>query len=83
MSNTSFNVRGEPIVRSPDNAYQCFMRTEMDHLVLGEHLLDKRDRPAWTEDARWQEDYVSSTEAQGRERNRAVSDRSPSGRNTV
>jgi carbamoyltransferase len=58
MINTSFNVRGEPIVCSPDHAYRCFMRTEMDHLVLGEHLLDKSEQPAWTEDARWQEDYV-------------------------
>jgi carbamoyltransferase len=58
MINTSFNVRGEPIVCSPDHAYRCFMRTEMDHLVLGEHLLDKADQPAWTEEGRWQEDYV-------------------------
>jgi carbamoyltransferase len=58
MINTSFNVRGEPIVCSPDHAYRCFMRTEMDHLVLGEHLLDKADQPAWTEEERWQEDYV-------------------------
>jgi carbamoyltransferase len=39
--NTSFNVRGEPIVCTPEDAYQCFMRTEMDYLVLGSHLLDK------------------------------------------
>jgi carbamoyltransferase len=58
LINTSFNVRGEPIVCTPEDAYRCFMRTEMDHLVLGSHLLDKADQPAWTEDARWQEDYV-------------------------
>jgi carbamoyltransferase len=58
MINTSFNVRGEPIVCTPEDAYRCFMRTEMDHLVLGSHLLDKADQPEWTEDARWQEDYI-------------------------
>jgi carbamoyltransferase len=58
MINTSFNVRGEPIVCTPEDAYRCFMRTEMDHLVLGSHLLDKSRQPAWTEDERWQEDYV-------------------------
>ena len=45
MINTSFNVRGEPIVCTPEDAYRCFMRTEMDHLVLGGHLLDKPDQP--------------------------------------
>ena len=58
LINTSFNVRGEPIVCSPDDAYRCFMRTEMDALVLGRHLLTKPDQPAWEEDERWQEDYV-------------------------
>jgi carbamoyltransferase len=58
MINTSFNVRGEPIVCTPEHAYRCFMRTEMDHLVLGSYLLDKRDQPAWTEDEGWREDYV-------------------------
>jgi carbamoyltransferase len=58
MINTSFNVRGEPIVCTPKDAYRCFMRTEMDHLVLGSYLLDKSDQPAWTEHERWQEDYV-------------------------
>jgi carbamoyltransferase len=42
LINTSFNVRGEPIVCTPDDAYQCFMRTEMDYLMLGNVLLDKR-----------------------------------------
>ena len=46
LINTSFNVRGEPIVCTPEDAYRCFMRTEMDDLVLGSHLLDKRAQPA-------------------------------------
>jgi carbamoyltransferase len=58
LINTSFNVRGEPIVCTPEHAYRCFMRTEMDHLVLGGHLLDKAAQPGWAEDARWQEDLV-------------------------
>jgi len=58
LINTSFNVRGEPIVCTPEDAYRCFMRTEMDHLVLGGHILDKSDQPEWAEDARWQEDLV-------------------------
>ena len=41
--NTSFNVRGEPIVCTPKDAYNCFMRTEMDYLVMGNYLLDKQD----------------------------------------
>jgi carbamoyltransferase len=51
-------VRGEPIVCTPEDAYRCFMRTEMDHLVLGGHLLDKAAQPEWAEDARWQEDLI-------------------------
>lgn len=43
--NTSFNVRGEPIVCSPDDAYQCFMNTEMDYLVMGNYLFDKKMQP--------------------------------------
>ena len=56
--NTSFNVRGEPIVCTPADAYRCFMRTEMDHLVLGPFVLDKSDQPPWSSDDRWQEDHV-------------------------
>ncbi len=44
--NTSFNVRGEPIVCTPEDAYRCFMRTEMDYLVLGPFLLEKKAQPA-------------------------------------
>jgi carbamoyltransferase len=46
LVNTSFNVRGEPIVCTPDEAYRCFMRTDMDFLVMGDYLLDKKDQPA-------------------------------------
>ena len=55
--NTSFNVRGEPIVNTPEDAYRCFMRTEMDYLVLGNFLLDKRDQPRWQEKDVWQEEF--------------------------
>jgi carbamoyltransferase len=55
--NTSFNVRGEPIVRSPADAYTCFMRTEMDYLVLGNCLLDKREQPPWREDKDWRREF--------------------------
>ena len=58
LINTSFNVRGEPIVCTPEDAYRCFMRTEMDDLVLGPYVLHKHEQPAWTDDARWQEDFV-------------------------
>lgn len=47
--NTSFNVRGEPIVCSPQDAYRCFMRTEMDVLALGNYVLVKGEQPAWPE----------------------------------
>ncbi len=47
--NTSFNVRGEPIVCTPDDAYRCFMHTEMDHLVMGDYLFDKKEQPVWGE----------------------------------
>ncbi len=43
--NTSFNVRGEPIVCTPENAYMCFMNTEMDYLVIGDYLFDKKEQP--------------------------------------
>ncbi len=56
--NTSFNVRGEPIVCTPEDAYRCFMRTEMDWLVLGRFILDKKLQPPWTEKKNWREDYV-------------------------
>ena len=49
--NTSFNVCGEPIVCTPEDAYRCFMRTEMDWLVVGNHLFRKDEQPAWQEEA--------------------------------
>ena len=59
--NTSFNVRGEPIVCTPEDAYRCFMRTEMDTLVLEDCILRKADQPsfadAWSA-ADWQVDFV-------------------------
>ncbi|MCX5889735.1 MAG: carbamoyltransferase [Deltaproteobacteria bacterium] len=55
--NTSFNVRGEPIVCTPEDAYQCFMRTEMDYLVLGDFLFDKKDQPKWREEGDWRQEY--------------------------
>jgi carbamoyltransferase len=55
--NTSFNVRGEPIVCSPEDAYTCFMRTEMDYLVLGSFLLDKKEQKAWKEKGDWRKEF--------------------------
>ena len=51
--NTSFNVRGEPIVCTPKDAYTCFMRTAMDYLVMWPFLLDKRTQPKWSEEEDW------------------------------
>jgi carbamoyltransferase len=48
LVNTSFNVRGEPIVCTPEDAYRCFMNTEMDYLVLGDYVFDKEMQPQWT-----------------------------------
>ncbi len=53
LVNTSFNVRGEPIVCRPEEAYACFMRTGMDHLMLGSLLLDKAAQPKIKEDDSW------------------------------
>lgn len=55
--NTSFNVRGEPIVNSPRDAYVCFMRTEMDVLVVGNYILYKEDQNEFVEDHDWREEY--------------------------
>ncbi len=49
LVNTSFNVRGEPIVLNPEHAYRCFMRTDMDYLVMEDFLFDKRNQPPWIE----------------------------------
>jgi len=55
--NTSFNVRGEPIVCTPQDSYRCFMRTEMDFLVLETCVLDKKDQPALTEGEDWKNQF--------------------------
>jgi carbamoyltransferase len=55
--NTSFNVRGEPIVCSPADAYRCFMRTHIDHLVLGPFLLDKEGQPKLKESGDWRKEF--------------------------
>jgi len=51
--NTSFNVRGEPIICSPKDAYRCFMRTEMDVLVIEDYILFKEEQPKWEEKEDW------------------------------
>ncbi|MEV7007429.1 carbamoyltransferase [Streptosporangium sp. NPDC051022] len=56
LVNTSFNVRGEPIVKSPDQAYACFMRTNIDMLAMGCFLLEKSEQPAWSEESDWREE---------------------------
>jgi len=55
--NTSFNVRGEPIVCTPDDAFRCFMRTEMDVLVLEDHVLYKGDQGKFVDDIEWQKEF--------------------------
>ena len=57
LVNTSFNVRGEPIVCTPTDAYRCFMRTEMDYLVVENIVLDKRKQPDWEDDTSWQDEF--------------------------
>jgi carbamoyltransferase len=56
--NTSFNVRGEPIVCRPEEAWRCFMRTEMDYLVLGSHLLAKKDQTPLAADTNWKKEFA-------------------------
>lgn len=58
LVNTSFNVRGEPIVCSPDDAYRCFMRTEMDYLVMDNYLFNKTEQNKWTDSEKWQEKFT-------------------------
>jgi carbamoyltransferase len=55
--NTSFNVRGEPIVCTPEDAYKCFMRTEMDYLVVNDFILKKTDQPYWENREKWMEKF--------------------------
>jgi len=55
--NTSFNVRGEPIVCTPEDAYRCFMRTDIDYLILGNYLLSKQDQSPLKEDSDWKKEF--------------------------
>ena len=55
--NTSFNVRGEPIVCTPEDAYRCFMRTEMDFLVVGNYVMDKKNQPPLPEKGDWRKEF--------------------------
>ena len=57
LVNTSFNVRGEPIVNTPEDAYRCFMRTNIDHLVIWPFLLDKDAQPSWKETEDWRSEF--------------------------
>jgi carbamoyltransferase len=57
LVNTSFNVRGEPIVCTPEDAYRCFMRTEMDVLVLEDFVLAKTDQPERSRDESWKREF--------------------------
>ena len=56
--NTSFNVRGEPIVCTPEDSYRCFMRTEMDYLVLETCVLDKKEQPEFAEKTDWKSEFT-------------------------
>jgi carbamoyltransferase len=56
--NTSFNVRGEPIVCSLEDAYRCFMRTNMDALVLENYVLEKSEQAPIEQDEAWQKEFV-------------------------
>lgn len=58
MVNTSFNVRGEPPVCTAGDAYRCFMRTEMDYLVVGNFLLKKAEQPEWKEKSDWEKEFT-------------------------
>nr|WP_280142056.1 carbamoyltransferase C-terminal domain-containing protein [Nitrosomonas aestuarii] len=57
LVNTSFNVRGEPIVCTPEDAYRCFMRTEMDYLVIENFLMAKSDQPKIEKDKSWMDEF--------------------------
>jgi carbamoyltransferase len=59
LVNTSFNVRGEPIVNTPDEAYRCFMRTEMDYLFVGNVMFDKHQQPKWNEQIILNAEYLA------------------------
>ena len=56
--NTSFNVRGEPIVCTPEDAYRCFMRTNMDYLIMGNFLLEKKEQKPLDKDIDWLKEFA-------------------------
>ena len=56
--NTSFNVRGEPIICTPEDAYRCFMRTEMDVLVMEDFILFKEEQSSWEEGKEWRNELI-------------------------
>ncbi len=58
LVNTSFNVRGEPIVNTPEDSYRCFMRTDMDFLVVGNYVFDKTKQPEWMEKDDWKTEFT-------------------------
>ena len=58
LVNTSFNVRGEPIVCTPEDSYRCFMRTELDVLVLETFILDKKEQPQFEERRDWRKEFA-------------------------
>ena len=58
MVNTSFNVRGEPIVNTPEDSYRCFMRTDMDYLVIEDMVFEKKRQPTWHEKDDWREEFT-------------------------
>ena len=55
--NTSFNVRGEPIVRTPQDAFRCFMRTNLDILILQNHILLKESQQKYQKDEKWMQEF--------------------------
>jgi carbamoyltransferase len=57
LVNTSFNVRGEPMVCTPEDAYRCFMRTDLDYLVIEDFLLAKSEQPRHAEDLAWRQEF--------------------------
>lgn len=57
LINTSFNVRGEPIVCTPEDAYRCFMSTDMDALIINDFLFLKKDQPDWQNMSKWKQEF--------------------------
>ncbi len=59
LVNTSFNVRGEPIVNTPEDAYRCFMNTDMDTLVINNFIFVKEMQPEWKNKSKWDQTFKS------------------------